>query len=79
MDEPVLSDMKFEAALSALEQIVRDMESGELELEGAISAYRRGTSLLKHCRQQLNDAEQQLRGLEDGEAKDLEPVPQENP
>jgi len=65
MNEPLPNDLKFETALAALEQIVRDMEGGELQLEESIVAYRHGADLLKHCRHLLADAEQQLRVLEE--------------
>jgi exodeoxyribonuclease VII small subunit len=65
MDQTSPDELKFEAALAELEGIVRNMEGGELELETAIAAYRRGVSLLKHCQKQLADAEQQIRLLED--------------
>lgn len=68
-----LESLKFEAALAELEQIVHTMESGKLELEASIEAYRRGAQLLKHCQQQLADAEQKIQVLENGELKDLNP------
>lgn len=71
MDHSPIADMKFETALSELETIVQSMESGKLELEASISAYRRGMELMKHCQGQLADAEQQVRILEGGELKDL--------
>ncbi len=33
-----------------------------------------GMALMKHCQQQLSDAEQQVRILEDGELKDFNPA-----
>ena len=68
MNEASPAGMKFETALAALEQVVRDMESGELELEQSITAYRHGTALLRHCRQQLVDAEAEIRVLTDTES-----------
>ncbi|HZX32677.1 MAG TPA: exodeoxyribonuclease VII small subunit [Rhodocyclaceae bacterium] len=73
MDPSPIADMKFEAALAELETIVQSMEGGKLELEESIGAYRRGMVLLKHCQQQLADAEQQIRILENGEAKAFVP------
>lgn len=73
MDPSPIADMKFEAALAELETIVQSMEGGRLELEESIAAYRRGMALLKHCQHQLADAEQQIRVLENGEAKDFTP------
>lgn len=63
MSEACPAGMKFETALATLEQIVRDLEGGELELEDSIAAYRRGAALLQHCRQQLADAGNQIRVL----------------
>ena len=58
--------LSFEAAVAELEQVVADMESGKLTLEESLSAYQRGAELLKHCRTRLEDAQQQVRVLEDG-------------
>ncbi len=56
----------FEVALAELEQVVADMEVGKLSLEDSLSAYRRGAELLKICRGRLEDAQQQVRILEEG-------------
>ncbi|MCB2091231.1 MAG: exodeoxyribonuclease VII small subunit [Alphaproteobacteria bacterium] len=48
--------MKFEEALSALEDIVRSLESGEVSLEQSIEIYTRGTQLKAHCEEKLKDA-----------------------
>lgn len=77
MHQSPIADMKFEAALAELEGIVQSMEGGKLELEESIAAYRRGMALMKHCQQQLAEAEQQIRILEDGELKDLSPANRE--
>ena len=61
----------FEAALAELEQLVVDMESGKLTLEDSLAAYKRGAELLSSCRSRLEDAQQQVRALEDGELKDF--------
>lgn len=65
----------YESALAELEAIVADMESGELPLEASLAAYKRGAELLQYCRQQLADAEQQVKVLEDGA---LQPFKTEN-
>jgi exodeoxyribonuclease VII small subunit len=69
---PAAHEMKFEAALAELEQIVQNMESGHLPLEESIAAYRRGSELLKHCQQQLNDAERKIQILENGTLRDFD-------
>ena len=69
---PKANEMKFEAALSELEQIIQSMEGGRLPLEESIAAYRRGSELLKHCQQQLSDAERKIQVLENGALRDFD-------
>jgi exodeoxyribonuclease VII small subunit len=76
MDQAPVVDMKFEAALAELENLVHSMEDGKLELEASIAAYRRGMELMKHCQAQLADAEQQIRILENGQFRDVDRAPQ---
>jgi exodeoxyribonuclease VII small subunit len=59
----------FEAALAELEQVVADMEAGQLPLEDSLAAYKRGSELLRQCRVRLEDAQQQVRVLEEGALK----------
>lgn len=62
----------FEAAMIELETLVADMEAGKLSLEEALGAYKRGAELLAFCRTRLDDAQQQVRVLEEGVLKDFE-------
>jgi exodeoxyribonuclease VII small subunit len=61
----------LEAALAELEKIVSGMEDGELPLERSLAAYKRGAELLKYCQAALQDAQQQVKVLEDGILKDF--------
>ena len=61
----------YESALAELEAIVGEMESGQMPLEASLSAYKRGAELLQYCRQQLADAEQQVKILENGTLADF--------
>jgi len=63
--------LTYEAALAELEQVVADMEGGKLPLEESLAAYQRGAELLRQCRSRLDDAQQQVRILEDGNLKDF--------
>jgi exodeoxyribonuclease VII small subunit len=63
----------FEAALAELEKVVAEMETGKLSLEDSLAAYRRGAELLQQCRVRLEDAQQQVRMLENGILKDYSP------
>jgi len=65
-------DVRFETALAELEQIVQQMESGSLTLDESISAYQRGSELLKHCQNRLGEAEQKIRLLENGALRDFD-------
>ena len=61
----------FESALAELEAIVSDMEAGQLPLEKSLAAYQRGAELLKFCQTALQDAQQQVKILEDGVLKNF--------
>lgn len=50
----------FEEALGELEQILSDIEAGEVGLEESLVKYERGNFLIQHCRSVLNRAEQQI-------------------
>lgn len=69
---PAIADLKFESALSELEQLVRSMEDGRLPLEESIAAYRRGSDLLGHCQNLLKDAERKIQILENGTLRDFD-------
>ena len=64
MPKSASSPKSFEAAVSELEAIVQEMESGNLPLEDALARYQRGVGLLRHCQTTLGDAEQRVRMLE---------------
>lgn len=68
---PVPEDLSFGAALAELEQIVKELESGQLELEESLARYERGVSLLRACRAKLGDAQQRVTMLV-GELEDDE-------
>ncbi len=74
MDPSPIADMKFETALAELEGIVSRMEEGQLDLDDSIAAYKRGTALMKHCQDQLSEADAQIRVLENGELQDYAPA-----
>jgi exodeoxyribonuclease VII small subunit len=61
----------FESAMAELERLVADMEAGKLSLEDSLAAYKRGAELLSFCRTRLEDAQQQVRVLEEGVLKDF--------
>ncbi len=58
--EPGQAPIKFEDMLGRLEQIVADMENGELPLEKLLENYEEGMRLVKACGDRLADAEQKV-------------------
>ena len=64
----------FENALSELEAIVKELESGNVELEEAINKYTEAMKLAKFCNEKLNDATAKVNKIltEDNELKDFE-------
>ena len=53
----------FEDALAELEQILSEIEGGQVGLEESLVKYERGTFLIQHCRGVLNTAEKQIEVL----------------
>lgn len=62
-DVIVPADMTFGAALAELEQIVRALETGQLELEESLERYERGVALLAACQKKLTEARQKVTSL----------------
>ena len=58
--EPGHASQKFEDLLVRLEQIVSDMENGEMPLEKLLASYEEGMKLVKSCGDRLTDAEQKV-------------------
>ena len=59
----------YELALSELETLAVQMESGQLPLGDMMNGYRRASFLLEFCRQQLDAVETQIRALDEGQIK----------
>jgi len=57
------ANKKFETALEELEQVVEQLESGELSLEDALVAFEKGVGLVKSCNQKLNEVEKKIEVL----------------
>ena len=57
MTEKPIAEMSFEEALAELEQVVGQLEGGQVPLDASIALYERGDALKKHCEARLADAE----------------------
>lgn len=72
-DAAANAEVDFEAALKALEDLVKQMESGELGLEASLAAFEQGVKLTRQCQAALKQAELRVRTLtEDNELEDLD-------
>jgi exodeoxyribonuclease VII small subunit len=50
----------IEQAMKQLEQIVQDLESGDMPLEKAIKTFEEGVQLSKFCSQKLDETEKRI-------------------
>ncbi len=53
----------FEASLEALEQIVQELEQGDLPLEKSLELFEQGIRLSRECQERLNQAERRIEVL----------------
>jgi exodeoxyribonuclease VII small subunit len=67
----------FEEALQELEQILADIEGGQVGLEESLVKYERGTFLIQHCRGVLSTAEKQIELLSKSADGGIEAAPLE--
>jgi exodeoxyribonuclease VII small subunit len=52
-----IEGLGFEAAFAELEQVVQQLEAGDLPLEQAMAVFERGMALAAHCNARLDAAE----------------------
>ena len=72
------SSDNFEAALEQLEQVVEQLESGNLSLEDALAAFEKGVGLVKQCNRKLSEVEKKLELLVKDKEGELQLQPIEN-
>jgi len=60
--------INLEKSLATLEQIVEELESGELPLEKAMKKFEEGIKLTRGCQSALKDAQQKVEILLQGAA-----------
>lgn len=62
----------YEAALEELEQLLAQIESGQLPLEQLLAGYQRGAQLLAFCRSRLQAVQQQIQVLDGDISRSLD-------
>ena len=66
-------ELTFEEKIKLLEEIVKELESGEVPLDDAINKYTQAMKLAKYCGEKLNDATKKVNKIltEDNELKEF--------
>lgn len=63
--EPDVSqELPFEAAFAQMQQVIEQLERGDLPLDGAIAAFERGMALAQRCNILLDNAQLRVQALE---------------
>jgi len=63
----------LEKAMSELEQVVEQLESGDLSLDKSLKQFEKGVKLSRDCQTALTDAEQKVQVLMNAGLKDITP------
>lgn len=64
--------LTFEDALSRLEEIVSQLETGEIVLDDSIKVFEEGSELVKFCLSKIDAAEKKVKKLEKDNKGDLQ-------
>jgi exodeoxyribonuclease VII small subunit len=64
---------ELEKAMGELEDVVEQLETGELSLDKALKQFEKGVKLSRECQRALTEAEQKVKILMDSELKDVDP------
>ena len=57
-----IENLSFEKAYDQLEDVIAQLESGELSLQDSVSLYEKGRLLSKHCQSLLDSAVMPMNG-----------------
>lgn len=65
----------FESALLKLEEIIKDLENGDISLENSVNKYEEAMKLVKFCSEKLKNANETINKIlkEDGTLEDFNP------
>ena len=63
-----MAEKKFEVALARLEELVKELEQGDLPLEQSLKLFEEGIKLSRICNRRLEDAERRVEILLKDEA-----------
>lgn len=72
-------EKNFESSLRELEQIVEQLEAGNLPLEQSLELFEKGVRLSRECQTRLDDAERKVEVLMKGSDGSLKTAPFQEP
>ena len=73
--QPALEELAYEQIVAELDGVVRQLETGELSLEQSLDAFERGVQLARAAERRLDEAEQRVEILLQGDR--VQPLPGE--
>jgi len=66
-----MSEIKFEKAMTRLENIVEELERGDLDIDKSLEIFEEGIKMSRLCSKKLNEAEARIEKLTKGKKGDL--------
>ena len=66
-----MSEIKFEKAMTRLENIVEELERGDLDIDKSLEIFEEGIKMSRLCSKKLNEAEAKIEKLSKGKKGEL--------
>ena len=66
-----MSEIKFEKAMTRLENIIEELERGDLDIDKSLEIFEEGIKMSRLCSMKLNEAEAKIEKLSKGKKGDL--------
>ena len=66
-----MSEIKFEKAMTRLENIVEELERGDLNIEKSLEIFEEGIKMSRVCSNKLNEAEAKIEKLTKGKKDEI--------
>ena len=66
-----MPEIKFEKAMTRLENIVEELERGDLDIDKSLEIFEEGIKMSRLCSKKLNEAEAKIEKLTKGKTGDL--------
>lgn len=66
-----MSEIKFEKAMTRLENIIEELERGDLDIDKSLEIFEEGIKMSRLCSKKLNEAEAKIEKLSKDKKGDL--------